>query len=951
LVLAPRARHRRHTRLDNDYLFSLCNALVVDPAIRGELSFTPNSSLYKVAGRWRYAEARVDGAGRTYHLVAVDATDYLDAVLTRAESGATLSELADVLVVDPEITRDEAIAFIDELVVAQLVVPDLQPAVTGPEPAEAMIHLLASRPSARVAAETLATANTMIAEIDHAPLGTAPDRYRAIAKTLETLPPKVNLPRLFQVDLHLGVDEATLGPNVMAELSRGVELIRRFASDSGNDQWSRFREAFTTRYESREVPLVEVLDEEAGIGFGDAGASAQTPLIADLAFPGRPQTPQMPWGIREAYTAGLLASALARGATEIELTDADIDILASKTPGSVPDTFAVMAELIAESAQAIDEGRFRIQLGGLTGASATRLLGRFCHGSPSMTELVGDLITAEEKLFPDVVFAEVVHLPEGRIGNILLRPVLRRHEIAYLGTSGADPEKQIPITDLTVSIAGNRVVLRSQRLGKEVRPQLASAHNFSSRSLVIYRFLCAIASQDIRGGSWSWGALNDMPFLPRVRHGKLVLTRARWLLRRSDLEQLDKAAKGAKAAKTAAQHEEIRAREFAAVQALRDARKLPKWIVVADYDNELPVDLDNALGVASFVHLVKGRPSVTLYELMPGPDELITQGEGGSYVHELVVPFVRVDREPVRAPAPTPPAAVQRRFAPGSSWLYTKIYGGVTNLEVVLRDVAYPFIKDARAGGLADAMFFIRYADPDLHIRIRFRGEPARLTGDLLPAWSERLAPAIDAGLIWRVQLDTYEREVERYGGDRGIELAEEWFAADSEAVLAIVDAFRGDDGAVAKWKLALRGIDCLLDDLGLTLAERHALMTRQRDGFGAEAGLDTELQKRLGDKFRAHRIEITELLAAPSDDTAHPLAAGIAAFAERSRASARAVDALRSERDASRLTTSFDDLAGSFVHMHVNRLLAASQRRQELVLYDLLRRHYEGQLARSKRP
>jgi thiopeptide-type bacteriocin biosynthesis protein len=294
---------------------------------------------------------------------------------------------------------------------------------------------------------------------------------------------------------------------------------------------------------------------------------------------------------------------------------------------------------------------------------------------------------------------------------------------------------------------------------------------------------------------------------------------------------------------------------------------------------------------------------------------------------------------------------VQRRFAPGSSWLYTKIYGGVTNLEVVLRDVAYPFIKDARAGGLADAMFFIRYADPDLHIRIRFRGEPARLTGDLLPAWSERLAPAIDAGLIWRVQLDTYEREVERYGGDRGIELAEEWFAADSEAVLAIVDAFRGDDGAVAKWKLALRGIDCLLDDLGLTLAERHALMTRQRDGFGAEAGLDTELQKRLGDKFRAHRVEITELLAAPSDDTAHPLAAGIAAFAERSRASARAVDALRSERDASRLTTSFDDLAGSFVHMHVNRLLAASQRRQELVLYDLLRRHYEGQLARSKRP
>src|SRR5262249_52124495 len=198
-------------------------------------------------------------------------------------------------------------------------------------------------------------------------------------------------------------------------------------------------------------------------------------------------------------------------------------------------------------------------------------------------------------------------LPEGRIGNILLRPVLRGHEIAYLGTSGADRDHQIPITDLTLSIVGGRVVLRSLKLGKEVRPQLASAHNFSARSLVVYRFLCSIAMQDVRGSGWSWGALGDMPFLPRVRHGKIVVSRARWLLRRNELEQLDKATKGAKTAKTAAQHAEIRQREFAAVQALRDARKLPRWIVVADYDNELPVDLDNALAVSSFVHLVKNR--------------------------------------------------------------------------------------------------------------------------------------------------------------------------------------------------------------------------------------------------------------------------------------------------------------------------------------------------------
>jgi thiopeptide-type bacteriocin biosynthesis protein len=950
IEIAARGRHGRHTRLDNDYLFSLCDELLKDPAIRGELTYTPNTSLYPSSGRWRYAEARVDGGGRSYHLVAVDATDYLDAVLTRAHSGATLAQLVDVLVADPEITREEAEGFIGELVAAQLLLPELQPYVTGPEPAEGLIRILSTRPAGKAAATTLIEVNRAIAAIDATPLGTPPDAYRAIAKQLEVLPAQVKLPRLFQVDLNLGVDVATLGPAVIAELERGVDLERRLGVEPGETQWTRFRAAFETRYEGREVPLVEVLDEEAGIGFGETGAPAQTPLIADLAFPYRAGAGQTSWGTREAYLVMLHAGAIARGATEIELTDADLEVLASKTAtGAMPDTFAAMVEVIAESAQAVDEGRFQLRLNGVGTSSATRLLGRFCHGMPAMTELVGELIAAEEKLHPDVMFAEVVHLPEGRIGNILIRPLLRKYELAYLGKSGADLEHQIPITDLMVSVVNGRVVLRSKRLGKEIRPQLASAHNFSARSLVIYRFLCAVAMQDLRGGGWSWGALDDAPFLPRVRRGKLILSRATWLLRRTELEQLDKAAKGGKAAKTQAQHDEVRARQLAAVQALRDARRLPRWIVVADYDNELPVDLENALSVDSFVHLVKGRPVVTIHELLPGPESLMVRGPEGAYMHELVVPFVRTE-ESARAATPArKPMTGARRFAPGSPWLYVKLYGGITNAEAVLRDTVWPFAREVRAEGLASQFFFIRYADPDNHVRVRFRGDPARLTGELLPRLSEKLQPAIDAGLLWRIQLDTYEREVERYGGDHGIELAEALFDADSAAVLAIVDSCRGDEGAAARWRLALRGIDQLLADLGLTVADRHKLMTGARDGFGAEVGMDTEFQRRLGDKFRTHRNEIADLLAAPADDESHPFSPGLAAFAERSRQLAPVAAALRDAAAADKLTSSIPDLAGSYVHMHVNRMLSAAQRRQELVLYDLLRRHYDGVVAREK--
>ncbi|NJL58225.1 hypothetical protein HC928_26250, partial [bacterium] len=48
-----RAGYERHTRLDMDYLFALCEELGRDPRIREGLLFRPNSSLYRAAGRLR----------------------------------------------------------------------------------------------------------------------------------------------------------------------------------------------------------------------------------------------------------------------------------------------------------------------------------------------------------------------------------------------------------------------------------------------------------------------------------------------------------------------------------------------------------------------------------------------------------------------------------------------------------------------------------------------------------------------------------------------------------------------------------------------------------------------------------------------------------------------------------------------------------------------------------
>ena len=53
------------------------------------------------------------------------------------------------------------------------------------------------------------------------------------------------------------------------------------------------------------------------------------------------------------------------------------------------------------------------------------------------------------------------------MGNVIHRPQMREYEIPFLACSTLDPEHQIPVTDLCVSVRNNRVRLRSMRLGRE----------------------------------------------------------------------------------------------------------------------------------------------------------------------------------------------------------------------------------------------------------------------------------------------------------------------------------------------------------------------------------------------------------------------------------------------------------------------------------------------------
>jgi thiopeptide-type bacteriocin biosynthesis protein len=902
LEFGPLNEYRRTTRLDLGFLAALLQTCLHDHGITG-LRYVINSSLYLAGGRQHFVESRVTETGVVKHqLSAVDSDSYLRSVLEAARSGATWGELLRALV-DDTVTEDEAREYLGELIDAQVLVAEIGVMMTGSQPLDAAIEDLAAIPQARPVAIALDGVRQTLAVLDVGGVGAPASSYVAVEDRLRSLVPGYRPKDLFQVELFKPIRHAGIDRQVVADLQEAMSVLRRIIPQ--HDELRDFVTTFVERYGDREVPLPIVLDEEVGIGL-----PAYDGRLKDApARIGANQT-------RQGALVEIVSAVLAAGGDELVLTERELRRLEVDDAPPLPDSVAVMAS-ISQPGDAQGEGR-TLWLGAY-GPAGANLLGRFCHGDDALRHRVAEYLRAEEALRPDAVFAEVVHLSQGRIGNVVCRPVLREFEIPYLGRSGVPEEMRIPVEDLLVSVVGGMVRLRSARLNREVIPRLASMHNFRHAvNLPVYRFLGLLQSHCLATQlSWDWGLLRGLSFLPRVRYGRVILARATWSVKQDELQSILGPGRGVE--------------RYRRVQQWRTERKLPRFVVMLSGDNHLPIDLDSVVAVDTMLDLARRQGQISLGEMFPAPGDNVARGPEGRFMTEIVVPFSA--REPqrrvVRLPARESVASEVRTCPPGARWTFLKIYTGKNLIDWVLHNGIADVVRQQRAAGAIESWFFIRYADPHVHIRLRARPTSRASYHAFREAMENAMQPLLHSGVVYRIQYDTYEREIERYGGTACMDLSEQAFCDDSDAVLVLLRD-HVSSGRIDRETLAIRCVDNILDAFGFSIGERIALLSQRIDGTAAST------RKAWGASYRQKRKAIEECLGESDDEVGTVLGA--------SRESLRAVSrylvvpGMRSE------------IVFSFTHMHLNRLLSTIDNKAiEPMIYDFLRRYYMQSRARSE--
>ncbi len=930
VILRDSNEHIKKVRIDMNYISAIVDKIEKIISIQSQLRFYPNNSLYETFNEFRYAEYVTIDNRRIYKLTSIEKEDYLLLLLDFSKDGKTMGELVSQLVSFIDVSSGEAQEFVLELWSSQVIVSELQLTVTGKEPILQLIDSLKLLEGTDHLTAKLRAINTLLQNSQ----GGIPffeeveDKLRQLFNDIEV--PKNTL----QTDLFLSADMSNINSEVILRVLTQIQDLT--ALSRKNEVLEDFKKKFNDRFGEKEIPLTIAMDADLGIGY----AGIEDQMTGDSEWVN---------GITQNYSTSSsinfdhindfsfrkYSEFIRERRSYVEITEKELQSLKNLTKNlRLPSSMYILGELLGNKGE-LDSSDFTFNLDNISGPSAGRLLGRFTHGDEQLYKVTKALLEEEEEEDKEAIYAEIAHLPQARVGNILLRPILRRYEIPYVGRSGIDKEYQIPINDLTLSLRNNELILWSTSFKKRIVPRLSTAHNFSTESLPIYKFLCDLQFEGIaKTCVWDWGPLSRSKYLPRVTYKNIILKKARWIIEMKDLLDLPT----------------LPDEYFNYFEVFRGKWKIPQKVLFVQSDNKLLIDFNEQCGIQLFLGYLKRFKTVTVEEFLFSKEKCFVKDMyGAPFTNEVVIPIKitgLLKNVKIEDGENYGKRYLRRRFPPLSEWLSIKIYVGSKTLENLLTTHILPFVENGIRNNIFEKFFFLRYRDTQPHLRIRFYNTDLNKQVQLYIAFNRLLQPLFENGVVDNLVIDTYEREVERYNAIL-IGEAESIFFNDSLAVLQFLNMLEPQESLKYKILIGLRAIDIFLTQFLLSPSEKQELTSKLFFNFWNEYGGESSLRQHLNDKYRANRRIIFSHMD-DLQDSANGIEEAIAVFESRATRDHYVIQTILAQDNGDKQL--IFKLLHSYLHMFINRLFVSQQRKYELLLYCFLERYYTSQTSMLKK-
>jgi len=920
-------KFRKVIDFDMGFLSEIAGEIVEKTDSKSNIKFRANDTLYKVGDRLLFTES-VSVNGRPENILSsISDSPYINKVLSISKGLTTFDELVEAVRSENlSLSTPRIEQFIRDLISSQILISELNPQFGDGGYAQNLFKIL----SAPVDHPIISLLKDIYHELNNKNLDL--DKLTGLDRRLKDSLAGIKSKETLQETLFFNMDKNRIKASVIQDISNCSRKIWELQSPESSTDLKSFQQRFEKKFEGKEVPLLIALDTEVGVGYGSAvnGTTEHMPLLKNIAVRSADNNESKNTGGFYTIVQKVIKTFYKTGKHIIEIDDRDISGLQKvqgqkKTLANQNGSKFIFGSIIASSNVELDKGNYKFLGKHLYNYSAGRMLGRFASGDPVLKGKLSQLTLDEENINDKFIVAEVLHNPGGHALNVAMRLNLRKYEIPINCSPSVDPEHVISLDDLLVSIENGRVTLRSKLLNKEVLPQMTNAFNVQ-RGEPLLRFLADIQNQHMRANFlWDWHDYQNEEYLPRVEFKKIILSTARWNIRKSDSRQFSTIGSFKKYLKD-----------------VRDRLNIPRYVGLSQtFDNELCLDLDNDFCLRHLQRHLK-HWDATLVEFLHTEDNCFIQDEDGSYCNEIVIPYGTT--QPAYPDSYTRQANdhknIKNVFLPGSEWFFVKMYGGNKSLDHFLKEELIPFCDDLLKDGYIDKWFFIRYEDPERHLRIRFH-----TSGGIDPFSSIllKLNQIIDTGVadnkINKVLIDTYVREVDRYS-TIFMEDSEDLFFADSEAVASFLSKLDGDEGEESRWMGALYSVNLLLSDFDCSVKEKQEIIQGLSnmffEEFAASESNAKALNFSLNNKYREKSSIVKAILIADINPEQKEL---FADFVKRSNGNELIIN--RMKMNPNFTTKVKAHLVKSYIHMNLNRIFLSRARNHELVVYHFLKKYY----------
>ncbi|NME66794.1 lantibiotic dehydratase family protein [Flammeovirga aprica] len=597
-----------HFRIDLNVVGELISK--VNKEGRHALTYYSNNSLYKSGDHLRYIESLLVKNRLSYQLCSVEINDYILQVLHFAKSGKPYKEIAKSLISE-DISKEDAMEFVDGLIEEQLLVSELNIKANGDSPLSLLTEKINQygllEPEVKTINNNVNRINTSTPTVEECEtINVSIYDYLGTEKVMNNL----------NCDTYISVS-GFLPSQIANEVCDAIQILSKLSKKPESGLITKFSEAFFQRYEYEEVPLLQALDVESGIGFPVSRAGEENdinPLIDKIRTDKQTNNE-----VKITEFDKKLINKISRNEEEIVLTKSDLlDI--EKNDAVIPNTFCSIFEVYTKGKEEYD-----IFLKEAGGSSSINILARFSNNQ-DVLNWVKEINQYDKEVGDNSVLAEISHIPEGRVGNVIQKPIVRDIEIPILSLSDLDEENVIQLSDIYVKHKQGSVDLFSKKLDKSIIPVLTNSHNFLLSDLTIYKFLSEY--QNAIHTTYLLPSFHNLEnlynYLPRIRFGNIILSLRKWKVTLDDLK-IHKDFEEAKSIITNYFQKE----------------SIPLTIVLVNGDNKLLLDLTNNNFIRIFIQEIKKHKNVVLEEFYEPEDYIVKDSQGNGYNNEFIMSFVK----------------------------------------------------------------------------------------------------------------------------------------------------------------------------------------------------------------------------------------------------------------------------------------------------------------------